>query len=70
MNNRHTTAPGLRPHDPLVFRQVSIPAPLFDHLKDCQRAYEEHTGEHLTNSKVLAMILREHREMTLAGAKA
>lgn len=45
-----------------VIRTVAIPIPLFTHLKNCQRAIEEAEGRKLTNSQVLAVILRQHRD--------
>lgn len=33
---------------PPVYRQLALPVPVFDYIKDCQRAYMARTGEHLS----------------------
>lgn len=45
-----------------VIRTVTIPIPLFTHLKNCQRHIEHVEGRKLTNSEALAAILRQHRD--------
>lgn len=45
-----------------VIRTVTIPIPLFTHLKNCQRHFEQTQGCKLTNSQALAAILLQHRD--------
>lgn len=51
----------------VVFRQVAFPVSAFDHLKECQRAYEQQHGTRLNNNQVLALILAEHKQATSQG---
>ncbi|NMM76220.1 hypothetical protein [Acidovorax sp. SRB_24] len=46
-----------------VIRTVTIPVPLFTHLKNCQRHIQQTEGRKLTNSHTLAVILRQHRDI-------
>lgn len=50
-----------------VFRNFSLPVPTFDHLKHFQREYERQHNVKLTNSQVLAIMLRQHQELVAGG---
>lgn len=50
-----------------VFRNVSLPVPTFDHLKNFQREYERQHNVKLSNSQVLAIMLRQHQELVAEG---
>lgn len=50
-----------------VFRNFSLPVPTFDHLKHFQREYERQHKVKLTNSQVLAIMLRQHQEWVAGG---
>ncbi len=49
-----------------VFRRFALPVVAFDYLKAYQRNRQVTCGEYLNNNECLALILREHREMTKA----
>ncbi|SDI31647.1 hypothetical protein [Propionivibrio dicarboxylicus] len=51
-----------------VFRNFSLSIPTFDHLKHFQREYERQHNVKLSNSQVLAIMLRQHQEL-IAGSK-
>lgn len=55
----HST-PGPAP----VFRSFALPVEAFDHLKDCQRHIQRTEGLHLTNGRLLARLLMEHKALT------
>lgn len=50
-----------------VFRNFSLPVDTFDHLKTFQRDYERRKGIRLSNSQILAIIIRQHRELSTVG---
>lgn len=50
-----------------VFRNFALPVPSFDHLKQFQREYEHLHNVKLTNSQVLAIMLRQHQELVAEG---
>lgn len=55
--------------NPYVLRSFALPVPAFDHLKSFQRSYEREHHVKLTNSQVLAIILREHQELLAGGLR-
>lgn len=42
-------------------RVFVLPLPVFEYLKQYQRALTTRTGQHLNNSQVLAQLLTEHQ---------
>lgn len=53
-----------------VYRQLSLPVPMFDHLKSFQRSLEAERGVTLSNSQALAVLMEEHQKFYAArGAK-
>lgn len=54
----------------MVYRQVAIPVSAFDWLKHRQRAQEAQVGYLISNSEALAMIISEHKRLTVeSGAQ-
>lgn len=53
----------------LVFRQVAFPVSAFDYLKEFQRGYEKTHGVRLNNNQTLAVILAEHKQMTVESGE-
>lgn len=49
-------------HLPRVYRQLAIPVPVFDRIKDVQRAHEAQQGHRLTIAQVVSRIVLEHQE--------
>lgn len=49
-------------HQPRVYRQLAIPVPVFDRIKDVQRAHEAQQGHRLTITQVVSRIVLEHQE--------
>ncbi|WP_022982007.1 hypothetical protein [Ideonella sp. B508-1] len=49
-------------HLPRVYRQLAIPVPVFDRIKDVQRAHEAQQGQRLTIAEVVSRIVLEHQE--------
>lgn len=49
-------------HQPRVYRQLAIPVPVFDRIKDVQRAQEAQQGHRLTIAQVVSHIVLEHQE--------
>lgn len=46
-----------------VFRQIAFPLSAFDYLKQFQREHAARTGQRITNSEALALILKQHGAM-------
>lgn len=46
-----------------VFRNFALPVATFDHLKQFQRSYEKEHSVKLTNNQMLAIILRQHKDL-------
>lgn len=44
-----------------VYRQLALPVPTFDYIKQFQRDHEARTGERLTIAAVVAAIVRDHQ---------
>lgn len=47
-----------------VYRQLAFPVPVFDYIKDYQRAYMARTGDHLTINQTVAAIVLGHQRQT------
>jgi len=47
---------------PPVYRQLALPVPVFDHIKDYQRAHMARTGEHLSINQTVAAIVLGHQQ--------
>ncbi len=47
--------------EPVVFRSLAFPIPVFDRLKQLQRRWEADTGERFTLNRTIAAIVREHQ---------
>lgn len=47
---------------PPVFRQLAIPVPVFDYIKDYQRAHQARHQEQLTIVQTISAIVREHQQ--------
>lgn len=45
----------------VVYRQLAIPVPAFDHIKDTQRAREAATGRRWSINETVAAIVAEHQ---------
>lgn len=52
------------PGPALVFRSFALPVQAFDHLKECPRRIQQAEGVHLTNGRLLARLLMEHKALT------
>jgi len=52
-------------HEKCVFRSFALPVPTFDYLKEFQRGYERKHGVFLNNNQVLAVILDQHKQLTV-----
>jgi hypothetical protein len=52
-----------QPQEKYIYRSLSIPLCTFEYMKEFQRDHMALTGEHLSNSKVLAMILSQHKDV-------
>lgn len=52
------------PGPALVIRSFAIPVEAFDYLKQSQRRIQQAEGVHLTNGRLLARLLMEHRALT------
>lgn len=50
-----------------VFRNFSLPVDAFDHLKSFQREYERSNRVRLSNSQILAILIRQHRKLSTDG---
>lgn len=48
-------------HQPVVFRRLAFPVPVFDRLKQLQRRWEATTGERLTLNQTITALVREHQ---------
>ncbi len=48
-------------HEPVVFRRLAFPVPVFDRLKQLQRRWEASTGERFTLNRTIAAIVRDHQ---------
>jgi hypothetical protein len=59
MNNEH--------NGPVVFRQVALPVPSFDYLKEYQRRHEQAHGFRPNNNQCLTLILADHKQATSMG---
>ncbi|NML15592.1 hypothetical protein [Azohydromonas caseinilytica] len=46
---------------PAVYRQLAIPVPVFDRIKDVQRRHEAQHGQRLTLAAVVSRIVLEHQ---------
>ena len=46
-----------------VFRQVALPVPVFDYIKDFQRAHLARLGQHLTINQTITAIVMGHQQL-------
>ena len=46
-----------------VYRQLALPVPVFDYIKDYQRSQFGRTGEHLTITQVVSAIVRGFQQL-------
>ena len=53
----------------MVYRQVAIPVSAFDWLKNRQRTHEAQAGYLISNSEALAMIISEHKRLTVESGE-
>lgn len=58
-----------KPGAALVIRSFALPVEAFDYLKDCQRRIQQAEGLHLTNGRLLARLLMEHKAMTASAGR-
>ena len=47
---------------PPVYRNLALPVPVFDYIKDHQRAHKARTGEHLSINQTVAAIVLGHQQ--------
>lgn len=47
-------------HQPKVYRQLALPVPVFDRIKEVQRQQEARTGQRLTIAQVVGYIVHAH----------
>lgn len=47
---------------PPVYRQLALPVPVFDYIKDHQRAHMARTGEHLSINQTVSAIVLGHQQ--------
>ena len=45
-----------------VYRQLALPVPVFDYIKDYQRGHMGRTGEHLSITKTVSAIVLGHQQ--------
>ena len=48
-----------------VYRQLALPVPVFDYIKDTQRAQQVRQGHPLTINQIVSQIIREHQQQTV-----
>ncbi|RZK99795.1 MAG: hypothetical protein EOP36_18095 [Rubrivivax sp.] len=53
-----------------VFRCIALPVEVFDYLKQTQRRIQETEGHRLSNNRLIARLLLEHKATTAADAAA
>ena len=46
-----------------VFRQVALPVPVFDYIKDFQRAHMARLGQHLTINQTITAIVMGYQQL-------
>lgn len=46
-----------------VYRQLALPVPVFDYIKDYQRAHMARLGEHLTITQTVTAIVMSHQQL-------
>ena len=46
-----------------VYRQLALPVPVFDYIKDYQRGHFGRTGEHLTIAQVVSAIVKGYQQL-------
>jgi hypothetical protein len=65
MHKHARTTPAHIANDPAkrVIRVCALPVPVFDLLKDFQREQEALTGQPLTTSETVSLIITEHAEL-------
>lgn len=64
--NSATTVTSARNSTPerVVYRNLSLPVPVFDYIKDYQRAYMARLGEHLTITQTVSAIVLAHQQQS------
>lgn len=50
-----------------VYRQLALPVPVFDYIKDYQRAHMASAGEHLTITQTVTAIVMGHKQLNEAS---
>lgn len=58
LTHQHPRQP---PYQPPVFRQLAIPVPVFDYIKQYQRDHQATRGEHLTIVQVISAMVLGHQ---------
>ncbi|MDP3864912.1 MAG: hypothetical protein Q8Q75_09375 [Rhodoferax sp.] len=48
----------------VVYRNLSLPVPVFDYIKDYQRAYRARLGEQLTITQTVSAIVLAHQQQS------
>jgi len=62
MNPSATTTSASNTPERVVYRNLALPVPVFDYIKDYQRGHMGRTGEHLSITQVVSAIVRGHQQ--------